>query len=133
MVGSRTWFAGRSSMKQGRQYCTQGRDSGLSTALGAILRARAGIVGACREHRGMDEVFIGSAALARGLFNRGPSRWHYRAIFHDVYVPKLVAPTLGRKTFGAWLWSGRNGVITDRGRRGDAWCAVGKTRQRPSK
>ena len=62
----------------------------------------------------MDEVFIGSAALARGLFNRGPSRWHYRAIFPDVYVPKLVAPTLGRKTFGAWLWSGRNGVITGR-------------------
>ena len=133
MVGSRTWFAGRSSMKQGRQYCTQGRDSGLSTALGAILRARAGIVGTCREHRGMDEVFIGSAALARGLFHRGPSRWHYRAIFPDVYVPKLVAPTLGRKTFDAWLWSGRNGVITGRGRRGDAWCAVGKTRQRPSK
>jgi hypothetical protein len=98
-----------------------------------IDKAGPAIVGAYREHRGMDEVFIGSAALARGLFTRGRSRWHYRAIFPDVYVPKLVAPTLGRKTFGAWLWSGRNGVITGRGRRGDAWCAVGKTRQRPSK
>ena len=101
-------------MKQGPQYCAQGRNSALSTALGATFRARAGIVGAYREHRGMDEVFIGSAALARGGLTRGRLRWHYRAIFPDVYVPKLVAPSLAQNTFGAWLWSGRNGVITGR-------------------
>ena len=101
-------------MKQGPQYCAQGRNSALSTALGATFRARAGIVGAYRVHRGMDEVFIGSAALARGGLTRGRLRWHYRAIFPDVYVPKLVVPSLAQNTFAAWLWSGHNGVITGR-------------------
>jgi hypothetical protein len=62
----------------------------------------------------MDEVFVGSAALARGRLTRGRLRWNYRAIFPDVYVPKLVAPSLAQRAFGAWLWSGRNGVVTGR-------------------
>jgi hypothetical protein len=62
----------------------------------------------------MDEVFIGSAALARGGLTRGRLRWHHRAIFPDVDVPKLVVPSLAQNTFAAWLWSGRNGVITGR-------------------
>jgi hypothetical protein len=62
----------------------------------------------------MDEVFVGSAALARGRLTRGRLRWNYRTIFPDVYVPKLVAPSLEQKTLGAWLWSARNGVITGR-------------------
>src|SRR4029078_12249589 len=41
-------------------------------------------------------------------------RWHHRAIFPDVDVPKLVVPSLAQNTFAAWLWSGRNGVITGR-------------------
>jgi hypothetical protein len=62
----------------------------------------------------MDEVFVGSAALARGGLTRGRLRWNYRAIFPDVYVRKLVAPSLEQKTLGAWLWSGGNGVVTGR-------------------
>ena len=62
----------------------------------------------------MRDVFVGSAALASGALTRGRLRWNYRAIFPDVYVEKRVAPTLKQKTFGAWLWSGRNGVITGR-------------------
>jgi hypothetical protein len=42
----------------------------------------------------MREVFIGSAALASGGLTRGRLRWNYRAIFPDVYVPKLVVPSL---------------------------------------
>jgi hypothetical protein len=42
----------------------------------------------------MREVFIGSAALATSVLTRGRLRWNYRAIFPDVYVSKLVAPTL---------------------------------------
>ena len=62
----------------------------------------------------MDEVFVGSAALARGGLTRGRLRWNYRAIFPDIYVRKLVAPSLEQKTLGAWLWSGGNGVVTGR-------------------
>jgi hypothetical protein len=62
----------------------------------------------------MDEVFVGSAALAGGGLTRGRLRWNYRAIFPDVYVPKLIVPSLAQNTIGAWLWSGRSGVITAR-------------------
>jgi hypothetical protein len=62
----------------------------------------------------MDEVFIGSAALARGRLTRGSLRWNYRVLFPNVYAPKNLTPTLELKTIGAWLWSGRNGVISGR-------------------
>ena len=62
----------------------------------------------------MDEVFRGSEALANGGMTRGRLRWNYRALFPDVYAPKAAAPSLQRNTEGAWLWSGRNGVIAGR-------------------
>jgi hypothetical protein len=80
----------------------------------AISGTRARNVGKDREHRRMREVFIGSAALARGGLTRGQLRWYYCAIFPDVYVAKLAAPSLHLRTVGAWLWSGRNGVIAGR-------------------
>jgi hypothetical protein len=67
-----------------------------------------------RDDRAMDEVFVGSEALAHGGLTRGRLRWNYRTIFPDIYVAKLVAPSLAQKTLGAWLWSARNGVITGR-------------------
>jgi hypothetical protein len=62
----------------------------------------------------VDEVFRGSEALANGGMTRGRLRWNYRALFPDVYAPKAAAPSLQRNTEGAWLWSGRNGVIAGR-------------------
>jgi very-short-patch-repair endonuclease len=62
----------------------------------------------------MREVFIGSRALAKGELTRGALRWNYRAIFPDVYAPKVVAPSVRRNTLGAWLWSDSKGVITGR-------------------
>jgi hypothetical protein len=62
----------------------------------------------------MREVFIGSAALASGGLTRGRLRWNYRAIFPDIYLSKLVALSLQQKTIGAWLWSGRDGIIAGR-------------------
>jgi hypothetical protein len=62
----------------------------------------------------MSEVFIGTEALARGALTRGQLRWNYRSIFPDVYAPSATAPSLSRNTVGAWLWSGRNGVIAGR-------------------
>jgi hypothetical protein len=62
----------------------------------------------------MHEVFNGSASLASGGLTRGRLRWNYRAIFPDIYLSKLVALSLQRKTIGAWLWSGRDGIIAGR-------------------
>jgi hypothetical protein len=62
----------------------------------------------------MREVFIGSSALARGGLTRGRLRWNYRAIFPDVYIAKFALPSLDLRTIGAWLWSGRDGVIAGR-------------------
>jgi hypothetical protein len=59
----------------------------------------------------MEDVFIGSGALARGVLTRGQLRWNYRAIFPDVYIPKEATPSLSHRTTGAWLWSRRRGVI----------------------
>jgi hypothetical protein len=62
----------------------------------------------------MRDVFVGSAALANGGMTRARLRWNYRTIFPDVYLDKQAVPSLSQRTLGAWLWSGRNGVITGR-------------------
>ena len=62
----------------------------------------------------MSEVFVGREMLARGGLTRGQLRWNYCSIFPDIYVPRATAPSLRRNTVGAWLWSGRNGVIAGR-------------------
>ena len=59
----------------------------------------------------MDDVFIGSEALAAGTLSRGQLRWNYRALLPDVYVHKNATPSLSLRTIGAWLWSRRQGVI----------------------
>jgi AbiEi antitoxin C-terminal domain len=74
----------------------------------------AGFVGLASEHHGMREVFIGSEMLRRGALTRSQLRWNYRSIFPDIYVSKSGSPPLLRRTIGAWLWSGRNGVIAGR-------------------
>jgi hypothetical protein len=62
----------------------------------------------------MREVFVGSAALASGSLTRARLRWNYRALFPDIYLSKDVVPSLKLRTVGAWLWSGREGVIAGR-------------------
>jgi hypothetical protein len=62
----------------------------------------------------MRAVFVGSDALAHGRLTRACLRWNFRPIFPDVYMTKQVAPSLRQRTEGAWLWSGRNGVIAGR-------------------
>jgi len=52
--------------------------------------------------------------LARGGLTRGQLRWNYSSLFPGVYAPRAAAPSLWRNTVGAWLWSGRNGVIAGR-------------------
>ncbi|MBX7435273.1 hypothetical protein JDV09_24695 [Mycobacterium sp. Y57] len=62
----------------------------------------------------MREVFIGTEALARGRLTRASLRWNYRRLFPDVYVPAEAILTLRERTTGAWLWSGRNAIVTGR-------------------
>jgi len=62
----------------------------------------------------MEEVFVGSKALNSGRLTRATLRWNYRPVFPDIYQSKLVAPSLRLNTVGAWLWSGRNGVVAGR-------------------
>ena len=73
-----------------------------------------GFVGPIVDHRRMEEVFVGSSALRNGRLTRASLRWNYRPVFPDIYVSKLVAPSLRLNTVGAWLWSGRDGVIAGR-------------------
>jgi hypothetical protein len=56
--------------------------------------------------------FIGSEALVNGrVADKHQLRTRYQAIFPDVYLPKGVAPTLYRRTVGAWLWTYGDGVV----------------------
>jgi hypothetical protein len=59
----------------------------------------------------MRTVVLGSEAVAQGrLTEHELRRWH-RAIFRDVYVPIRHTVTLRDRIEGAWLRSGRRGVI----------------------
>ena len=54
-------------------------------------------------------VIIGSEALAAGMVTRNDLRRRYTRMFPDVYGPPK--PTIRERARGAWLWSGRRGVI----------------------
>ena len=62
----------------------------------------------------MQEVVIGSEVLALGSLTRGQLRWNYRPLFPGVYALKSADVSLRARTVGAWLWSGRDGVIAGR-------------------
>lgn len=62
----------------------------------------------------MGTVFLGSEAIDRNEVTWGQLRWKYRAIYPDVYTPRLAGPSLYTNTVGAWLWSGRRAPITGR-------------------
>ncbi|MCV7227795.1 hypothetical protein [Mycolicibacterium komossense] len=54
---------------------------------------------------------IGSEALHTGALTRGQLRWRYTALYPDVYVPVGSRIDLLTRAQGAWLWSGRSGII----------------------
>jgi very-short-patch-repair endonuclease len=61
----------------------------------------------------MDEQcpFVGSEALASGALTRHELRRYFRAIMPNVYLDKRMVPSLGQRTYAAWLWSGREAVV----------------------
>jgi hypothetical protein len=62
----------------------------------------------------MREVFIGTERLVSGGLTRSQLRWNYASIFPGVYVPRAVATDLRSRIAGAWLWSGRDGIVAGR-------------------
>lgn len=62
----------------------------------------------------MSGVLLGSEAIAAGLLTPGQLRYGYRKVFPNVYVPRAQPPNLADNTVGAYLWSGRRGIITGR-------------------
>ncbi|OPX13397.1 hypothetical protein [Mycobacterium sp. AT1] len=62
----------------------------------------------------MEEVFVGGERLATGRLTRGQLRWNYAPLFPGVYSPKSAEASLRTRTVGAWLWSGREGVVAGR-------------------
>jgi hypothetical protein len=70
----------------------------------------------------MTEVFLGREAIGAGMSRHVLQRW-YRPLFRGVYVPKNAAPTLRDRAVGAWLTTGRSGVIA-----GVTWSGLGGQR-----
>lgn len=62
----------------------------------------------------MSEPLIGREAITRGKLTRGQLRARYVAVHPGVYLPKGAKPTLAARASAAWLWTGRNGVISGR-------------------
>jgi hypothetical protein len=59
----------------------------------------------------MRKLIVGTQALANGAVTEHDlRRWHDR-MFRNIYVPKGYEPTLLDRIDGAWLRSGRNGVV----------------------
>ncbi|MGQ9409759.1 hypothetical protein [Mycolicibacterium gilvum] len=62
----------------------------------------------------MGTILIGTEAVAEGLVTPDQLRYGYRRLFPDVYVPKAQPQSLADDAIGAWLWSGRRGIVTGR-------------------
>lgn len=61
---------------------------------------------------GMQNIFLGSEALAGGEVTRHELRRWYRRIYPDVYLPKRQVASLRDRTVGAWLWSRRRSTVS---------------------
>ena len=59
----------------------------------------------------MRKLIVGSQALANGAVTEHDLRRWYDRMFRDIYWPKGYEPTLLDRIDGAWLRSGRNGVV----------------------
>jgi hypothetical protein len=59
----------------------------------------------------MSEVFLGSEAVQHAKVSPYQLRSRFRSIYPDVYLADYAVPSLRRRSEGAWLWSGRRGVL----------------------
>lgn len=56
--------------------------------------------------------FLGNESVACGLVRKHELRTRYRALHPNVYVARGIALTFRQRAEGAWLWSGRQAVIS---------------------
>jgi hypothetical protein len=68
-------------------------------------------VGVAGHYLSMNSVLIGKEALADGEATRHQLQRWYRSVYPGVYAPKRQNLSLRDRTVGAWLWSGRRGVV----------------------
>lgn len=59
----------------------------------------------------MSDVILGGEALAAGVVTRHDLRMNYTVLYRGVYLSKRSAVSLRRRAIGAWLATGRRGVI----------------------
>ncbi|OHV05135.1 type IV toxin-antitoxin system AbiEi family antitoxin [Mycobacterium talmoniae] len=59
----------------------------------------------------MQNIIIGSEAVAHNAVTRHELQRWYRTLYPDVYLPKRQPASLRDRTVGAWLWSRRRGVV----------------------
>lgn len=71
-------------------------------------------VSTCVHHQRVAGVFLGSEAIASVALTRGQLRWNYNQIHRNVYLSKSAFRSLRDNIYGAWLWSGRRGIIAGR-------------------
>lgn len=57
-------------------------------------------------------MFLGTEALASGALTRHQLRTVYRRVLPNVYAPAQAKLTMGQRATAAWLWSGRQGVVS---------------------
>jgi hypothetical protein len=57
------------------------------------------------------EPILAPEALAAGALTRGALRWNYSRLHPRVHLPKEATSDLATRTVGAWLWSGRTGIV----------------------
>lgn len=68
----------------------------------------------------MDPI-VGTEAIASGALTRAQLRWRYTALYPDVYVPNNARICLFTRAKGAWLWTGRTGIVAGSTAAG-LWC-----------
>ncbi|AWT51262.1 hypothetical protein [Mycolicibacterium smegmatis] len=59
----------------------------------------------------MRQLIVGSQALAEGTVTEHELRRWYRRMYRDIYIPAGYTPTLIDHIDGAWLRSGRQGIV----------------------
>ena len=65
-----------------------------------------------RDAGAVESPFIGAEALDMGLVHKYALLTRFQRVYPGVYLPADVTPTFRQRAEAAWLWSGRDGVLS---------------------
>lgn len=85
--------------------------TGWVVALVAAYRVGSRLDAAAMDTR---DPFLSTEALATGALTRHELRRYHRAVMPGVYVDKRATLSLRQRIVAAWLWSGRQAVVSGR-------------------